>query len=124
MQRDAIILLMEYRVTGRKATVPKTLDLVLSTYTFARRGLRYQDDHRLKIIVDGKQVISSDTSAEPSGYDSGVALEAFRLNGIRYKDFLKIIRGKVITVQLGKTELVLNEVAIQTLKDLNNTIER
>jgi len=124
LRRDAISLSMGFWVMGKKATEPKILDLALTTYTFNVRSLKYHDNHKLTIRVDGKQVISSDTVEEFSDFDEGVAFEGFELKGIKYEDFLKIIKGKLIMFQLGETEMFLSQDAIQALNDLNNTIER
>ena len=50
---------MSYRVPGPKAVEPKSLNIVLTAYTFSDSGLKFKDNHKLSIYLDDKELFSS-----------------------------------------------------------------
>lgn len=121
-KKDVLVMQVGYKVAGRKATQPKTIEFSFNSY--CPEMPKFKDNHKLTIYLNDKILFSGETTPRYLYYPPDrVSNESYNLLDFSYRDYQKMIKAQKITIQLGNTKIELKPETIQALRDLNQTIE-
>lgn len=117
-KKDVLTLLARYEVAGPKTLQPEKVIFFLAWYSPRPKP---EAEHKLTLIADGKTLLSTEVSpSHPFGRGSSEYYDA----RIDYGTFQKFANAKKSVLQLGTTSIDLTAEMVQSLKDLDATIER
>lgn len=119
---DGLSMMVNFRVKGKTITQPTWMRLGFFSYS---RAMKYKDNHELKLLLDGAQLLSGDTRVMRSELDTrGFAQEALMSPPIPYSQFLQMLNARTVEVQLGSTRFALKGEHVEALRDLQRIVEQ
>ena len=117
--RNGIRLRAGFEVTGKEVAKPS--DVTLSFFS-AASDRTYADNRALKILIDGKEAVSS-VAHYKSGNTNGEVFLITVTQDIPYEMFLRLINAKSVKMRVGPTEFELKDSDLEALKDLQRILE-
>jgi hypothetical protein len=122
-KKDVLEMEAAYEVVGDKAIKPESVYFILSSSS--SNGLKYKDDHKLTIYLDGAEFRSAETREWFSHNDPGrISSETYVAPRLRYADFLRLLDAKKVEMKFGQTRFTLSRDHVEALRDLSRTVEQ
>ena len=116
--RNGIRLRAGFEVSGKEIAKPSNVTL---SFFSAANDRTYADNRALKILIDGKEALSS-VAHYKSGNTNGEVFLITVTQDIPYEMFLRLINSKSVKMWIGPTEFELKESDLEALKDLQRII--
>lgn len=116
---NGVRLRARFEVSGKEITKP--VQVTLFYYSMAS-DRKYADNRALKILIDGKAVLSG-TARYEEGNTNGEQFMIAVSQNISYDMYLQLVNSKAVNMQIGPAQFDLKESDLEALKDLPRLIE-
>lgn len=112
---DGLILMPEFAVSGRQIRAPEYVDLEFISYS--KRQV-FADDQRLTLFVDGARVATKKPRLFTTGRGADGTYSEVISHRLSYKEFLRLVGGREVKLQLGPKEIEPGEGNLRLLREM------
>jgi len=118
---DVIRGTITFHNMGDKLIQPEALLMKISTTSLDRA--KHPDGETLTILTDGKVLLSRPLKLRDD-WTTRWTMKHFDFGYFTYSDFLKIVQADKVIFQIGQTKAELQEKELQSIRKLNNLIQK
>ena len=117
---EGLILIPSFIIRGKKIVAPESVILEFASYD---KRKMFADNRNVTILVDGKAVAKGAARLVSSGVTADGKVSEFLTYELTYEQFLQLINGQEVQLNLGPKEIKLKAKHLRLLRQMKECVD-